>query len=280
MKFGEILVYLDDEPGAMSRLTRAAFLATSHHARLVALFGRPATSASALPSGGEPGYLDPDEIQELDRQLEQRVEAAAVPLHERFDEILKHHCLAGEWRVDIGSAENVIRHAMASDLTVLGPSRSDRPALAVPPEVVALHAGRPIVVLPPTGTHAWPPKRVLCGWNGRREAVRAIVDAMPLLITAEHVTVMTVTRSSSNNDAHPDPNIVRYLAQRSVPVDGQTAHADDGDVYREILSQAYAEECDMLVMGAYGHSRVREALTGGVTRQALERVDLPLFMSH
>lgn len=278
MKFDQILVYLNDEPDSMHRLARAATLASAHHARLLALFGTEPTSASSLPTSGEPGYLDPEEIRQLDRQLAERTRSIAAPLQSRFEELLTQQSLSGEWHSETGTVENLTRRAMYCDLTLLG--RHGDTATSVRPEEVALQSGRPVAVLPTAGNHAWPPRRILCAWNGRREAVRAIIDAMPLLRTAEEVHVMTVTRAALEGAPRAGAEIVHYLEQRGIPARLQNAYGSNADVFRIIVEQAYAIEADLLVMGAYGHSRLRESLIGGATREALEGVPLPLFMSH
>lgn len=173
------------------------------------------------------------------------------------------------------------RHA---DLVVLGqPDRegmvADGPGL---PATVALDCGRPVIVVPTIGTAATIGERVLVAWDGGREAVRAVNDALPILRRAKSVTVLSVNPAESEDDGPREPgaDISLHLARHSVKVEAQrriTAELSAGDV---ILNEVANKGSDLLVMGTYGHSRLRELVLGGVTRQILASMTIPVLMSH
>jgi nucleotide-binding universal stress UspA family protein len=150
------------------------------------------------------------------------------------------------------------------------------------PERVTLASGRPILVVPYAGHFATLGQRVLVGWDASREATRAVGDAMPLLAAAEQVTVLAIDPQAGpgGHGELPGADISLHLARHGVKaVIERTVSADVpiGDV---LLSRAADLGADLLVMGAYGHSRARELLLGGATRTVLGSMTLPVLMSH
>ena len=148
---------------------------------------------------------------------------------------------------------------------------------------------RPVLTTPSKGPHADLGRRILIAWNGSREAARATHDALPFLIAAESVVVLTVDAAG---DAHsPGANIATHLARHGVNVDlhkrtsvrhppAQARRAAKMNVGEVILSAAADYNADLLVIGAYGHSRLRETVLGGVTRHVLSHMSVPVLMSH
>lgn len=175
----------------------------------------------------------------------------------------------------------VMGHALLSDLVVMAQGRTHPRARSGLIEHVLFNAGRPILVTPPEQRERnW--KRALIGWNAKPSAMRAVCAGLPLLQKAEEVIVATVDArpSVSGHGEAPGHDLGAYLARHGV-----TAHIRNldsmGKTHAEVLvSQAVADNADMLVLGAYGHSRAREFLLGGVTRELLQGAPLPLFMAH
>ena len=145
-----------------------------------------------------------------------------------------------------------------------------------------MESGRPVLLVPNKGKITATPKRVTVAWNGRREAVRAVFDALPLLVGAEEVNVLWVHPERDQPDAGdlPGSDISTVLARHGIKcVVSQSAAADHG-VASEILRQANAFGSELLVMGVYGHSRLREFILGGASRDMLAEMDRPVLMSH
>jgi nucleotide-binding universal stress UspA family protein len=174
----------------------------------------------------------------------------------------------------------LVEHARSADLAVvLRRDPADQPdALATLPESLVLTSGRPIVLLPPRGA-APDPRRILLAWKARPEAVRAMAGAMPLLVRADAVQVVVVDDEGAPGYGYaPGADIARHLARHGACVEVLRLSSKGEDVGRLLLSQAAAFGADLLVMGAYGHSRLRERLFGGVTRTVLTEAALPVLM--
>jgi nucleotide-binding universal stress UspA family protein len=196
--------------------------------------------------------------------------------------------LPGESRIvrtlDLDAADVFIQHARHADLTIL--SQAD------PEEMSALRgqftadvlmgSGRPAIVIPYIGPAPTLGQRILIAWDGGREATRAVNDALPLLKRAQAVTVLSVNPDVSSNGDRRDPgaDISLHLARHGVNVTAARTVAREISVGDVILADIADNGIDLLVMGAYGHSRLRELVLGGVTRHLLEHMTAPVLMSH
>jgi len=148
-------------------------------------------------------------------------------------------------------------------------------------ESLVLSSGRPIIVFPPRGT-ASKVRRILVAWNAKRESIRAVADALPLLAKAEAVEVLVVDhqRHPTGHGQEPGADIARHLARHGAQVEVRRLSSGGKDVGSLLLSQAAGFGADLLVMGAYGHSHLREWMFGGVTRTVLYEAGLPVLMSR
>jgi len=147
---------------------------------------------------------------------------------------------------------------------------------------VAIECGRPVLVIPHNpGTLASDVnigKRVVVAWNGRRESIRAVHDAMPFLDNAESVNVVSV--SQPGYDELPGAQIAEHIARHGINVETENVPNKGGSVGEILLDCAKRYSADMIVMGAYGHTRFREMVLGGATRHVLKKSDVPILMSH
>ena len=143
--------------------------------------------------------------------------------------------------------------------------------------------GRPLfedasLVLPDEGPVREPGRRVLIGWKSCREAARAVRDAVPMLTAADAVVVLTISEADADHRAGSE--IAAFLARHGVRVEIRTNYGDADEAGEVILAHARDVDADMIVVGAYGRPRWRELILGGVTRQVLHGMTVPVFMSH
>jgi nucleotide-binding universal stress UspA family protein len=137
-------------------------------------------------------------------------------------------------------------------------------------------------VVPYIGIKTAPGKHAIVAWNGSREAARAVNDALPILRGADQVEVMCANpdRGELGDADLPGADLCLHLARHGVKAEAQTLVASDLEIGDLLLSRAADHGADLIVMGAYGHARWREVVLGGVTRQLLEQMTVPVLMSH
>jgi nucleotide-binding universal stress UspA family protein len=180
-------------------------------------------------------------------------------------------------------AAELIALAQTTDLIIIGQMNPDtRPVLAWRPEKIVVACGRPVLLVPYVGSFTEVGRRVLVAWDGSREAVRALNDALPLIINAEAVTVMTVgTHEKDFERNHRSiERMVRHLARYGVAA--RSAETVQGGIAISdvLLSSAADLAADLIVAGAYHHSQLREAMIGGVSRELFQHMTVPLLTSH
>lgn len=180
-----------------------------------------------------------------------------------------------------GAADMFGRIARRFDLSVVGQAE---PHQVAPEELIAEGAlfasGRPVLVVPYIQKGGLKLARVMVAWDGSRNAARAVADAMPLLGKAAAIDVVIVAEDRGNSDELPGADIAQHLARHGLKVDLRRIVAGDNDVASTLLSEAADTSADLIVMGAYGHSRLREFILGGVTRGILAAMTVPTLMSH
>jgi nucleotide-binding universal stress UspA family protein len=277
MSYKTILAHLDSPPRSAEWLAFAFGLAAQFEAHLVGLY---APGVRRIPS-----YALAEAGAALRDLVEQRRAENTRQAQKQFREAAARHGDAGaEWRASDGdAAAAVCLSARYADLVVAAqPEPQDAPETRFLAEELALSVGRPVLFVPYAGRFAAAGKRVLIAWDGGREAARAVSDALPFLKRAEavEVAVFDAERRRRNHGEQPGADIGLYLARHGVKV---TVHLQSGagfDVGAQILSRAADTGSDLIVMGAYGHSRVRELVLGGVTRSMLEAMTVPVLMSH
>ena len=144
---------------------------------------------------------------------------------------------------------------------------------------LVMQSGRPVLIIPPA-TVELKARKVLVGWNDTRESRRAVSDALPWLQTADRVLVVQVARKKDIEQAKVGvADVVRWLKRRQVPAEGRTV-SEHGRNALQLEAVAGTEGIDLIVAGAYGHSRFREWALGGVTRNLLLYGDLCALVSH
>lgn len=149
-------------------------------------------------------------------------------------------------------------------------------------EGVLFHSGRPALIAPPGWTGTGVGKRVVVAWDASREATRALSEADDILEFAEAVTVLTVDARPKmfGHGDQPGANIAAHLSRRGLPPEVRNVDSMGRSASRAILEEAQALNADLIVMGGYAHSRLRELVFGGATRELLRTATVPLLMAH
>jgi nucleotide-binding universal stress UspA family protein len=281
MQFKDILVGLDTAPAARGRIELAASLAARCEAHLIGLHTRISAELSTRR-----GYFDQAILDPLYLDFEEKLRAEAEVTRLLFEEIAGRYGVSAEWRGAPGyPSEAAALHGRYADLIVLGqldPDDAQAPLFRPVPEEVALTVGRPILLIPYAGHFTEVGRHVLIGWDASREATRAVNDAMPLLAAAKSVTILAIDPADARagHGAIPGADIALHLARHGVAARVESTVSAGIGIGNALLSRASDLEADLLVMGAYGHSRVRELLLGGATRTVLESMTLPVLLAH
>ncbi|MGB8046443.1 MAG: universal stress protein, partial [Pseudolabrys sp.] len=147
------------------------------------------------------------------------------------------------------------------------------------PETALFGSGRPVLVVPYIQKAGMKLDRTLICWDGSRTAARAIGGAMPFLVRTKSIDVLSVMKSETARNERPGADIARHLARHNLKVDFKRIVANE-DIGNTILSTAADLDSDMIVMGGYGHSRLREFVLGGATRAILNTMTVSVLMSH
>jgi nucleotide-binding universal stress UspA family protein len=178
--------------------------------------------------------------------------------------------------------DEIVAHARMADLTVISASEGHGRARRELLEDIIFKSGRPVLMLPQSMQRAKAWDRILIAWNASAPAMRAVVSALPLLRTATQVRVVTIDAapSKAGHGEAPGRELAAYLTRRGVRA--EVSNLDGlGRTHAQRLREAALDfNADLIVMGAYGHSRARELVLGGVTRDLLATPPLPLFLSH
>ena len=178
--------------------------------------------------------------------------------------------------------EGVTRSLAMSDLVVVGQQNPDAPepmreALI---EAMLFQSGAPILIVPYAGVRTFTPGRAIVAWDGGAAAAHAVRAAMPLLHLAKEVVVVLVKENIKRSTDLAGADIATHLARHNLNVEVREITNATGDIGQTILSFAADEAADWMVMGGYGHSRMREFFLGGATRGILESMTLPVLMAH
>ena len=276
MALKDLLVLVDSTKAATRRIQYAAELAAVHDAHLTGLYVKsppeiPAYVMAEMPS-------DVRQIQQ--KLLSDQAHAAEAKFLDAVRAVGRES--RSEWRVARGDAEMaaeiLVRYA---DLVIAGQLDPDegRHPETVDPGDLLLGTGRPVLLVPYALGDLSVGKRIMVAWNGSRESARAVADAMPILEAARHVTIMAVNPGPELGD-EPCGDIALHLARHGVDAEAAHLQTDELSPGDAILSRASDIGADMLVMGAYGRSRLRELVLGGVTRHMLNHMTVPVFMTH
>ena len=275
MSIKDIVVHVDDGRACQGRLSAALELAQSWGAHLVGVYVDPGLRLPVMVDAP----MSPEFMDRLEEERRERIEAAKS----LFDKLATASGGSTEWRCVEGELVGAVRlHGRYGDLVVVGQEGDDDEKIVYRglPDSLVLELGRPMLIVPYIGAPERFGQRVLIAWNGSREAVRAVNDALPLLQRASVVSVLVINPESHRSGDLPGADICLHLARHGVNAQAEHAVANDIDVGDVLLSRASDKDADLIVMGAYGHSRLRETVLGGATKHLLKHMTVPVLMSH
>jgi nucleotide-binding universal stress UspA family protein len=227
------------------------------------------------------GGIPPEFIESQRAESETKARAAIA----RFEQSAKRSGLSFETRIlstsISGAATQLGQIGRRFDLVVVGQADRDKAgADDIVDEGVLFESGRPVLFVPFIQKAGLALERVMICWDGSRAAARAVADAMPFLHKSKQVEVVIIATGRPKSDEIPGADLGQHLARHGLKVEVKRITSPDIDVPSTILSYAADSSADMLVMGGYGHSRLREFVLGGATRGLLESMTVPVLMSH
>ena len=279
MQIKTILVHLTRRHGVEAMLAAANGLSRIDNAHLKGI-----AAFSATPP--VPPLSIPYDATVIEEMVTQQ-RAHADELKGAFTQATADQPFVAEWvevqRLAGDLVGAVLEHARAADLIVAGqrdPTWDLGPVLDFP-EQLALESGRPVFLVPREGCPRLSFDTIAIAWSGGRECTRAVFDAMPFLVRAKAVHIFSVTEDGApTHTGTPSSELAATLARHDIPTNVTDIAAGGASVSEALLSAAEKASADLLVLGAYGHSRLREFVFGGVTRDLLAKTKLPLLLSH
>jgi nucleotide-binding universal stress UspA family protein len=279
MSYKSIVVQLDTSGRAHPRLEYAVRLAKQFDAHLSGVFSTfTPDPRSFYVMAGSAKYF------EAHRKFRQEQHDA---LKRIFDAELLRARVSGQW-IDCNeyASEAIPRYARCADLVVAGQDDPNDPESFIAdhfPETLVMSAGRPVLFIPYVGVFPTLGENVMVAWNSSRESTRAVHDALPLLQRAKKITIVTLNglKGEPHGSRIPGADIALVLARHGVKAEvAELDGIDDVPVGEMLLSRVSQLCADLVVMGAYGHSRWQELVMGGATRSMLEFMTVPVLMSH
>ena len=277
MRLGDILVTLDPSRTGRARMQVGVELAARARARMIGYYVGPTAGLYADTSAAGP-WSPGGEAAEIAVPAGETAEE----IRDEFETTLKGRGLAGTWAIGAKSADldGIVHHARSADLVIIGisPVASDLPDFDIEALVVA--CGRPVLGLPPGKLPDRIGRNIVIAWDDSREAGRAVHDALPFLHDARSVRVISI-----GNGHHRGVNsaelLVAHLGRHGIAATIDRDHTlHSNSPADEILSRLQSPEADLLVAGAFGHSRIGERLFGGASRTFLHQMMIPVLVSH
>lgn len=279
MEIKNILLHLDHSAGCINRLDTAFAMARDNDAAISGLF--------VVPDYVVPSYVEAqisvDLITDVTEKAIARAEVTLGEYRQRAD-------AAGvkfEAQVVEGQVIPILReHSKYTDLLMLGQDNPEDPdnasyGLA---DALLFEGASACMMVPHSGKLAPPGQRVLLTWNASRESARALREALPILKRAETIVVLSSEPDEGGSDiarGHPHAaELARFLESHGIETVSSGISDVDMSASDAILGQAADMNADLIVMGAYGHARLREIILGGVTRDLLKQSPVPLFLAH
>jgi nucleotide-binding universal stress UspA family protein len=278
MDLKDIVVHVDSTVASDIRLKVALSLAARFEAQL--------TGLHVIPDPEVPPYFKPSVVEKIAGIYEEHAREAAKVASLHFNRATQDSGIAVIWRCVEGNIARLLaEHARFADLLILGQADTENPpnmrAFPLPHDVV-MNAGTPVLAIPVQTAVREVGRRVLLAWDGSREATRAFRDAMPLLLAADQIFLIAIDPSHQGHVRIGAlvPYMVEHLARHNIHVEVATVRSGAENTIDLLLSHASQIGADLIVMGAFGHLRLKEFIIGGTTYDLLNRTTISVLMSH
>ncbi|WP_119166457.1 universal stress protein [Algihabitans albus] len=280
MSYKTILVHLDNSASCAGRVAVALDLATRFDAHLVGLVVTVEPVVPTFVMAQIPSSALESQREALRTKADEAIAAFETAAQKAGCSVETRRALAFNEEVP----ETLALHARYADLVVMGQhDPDDANSLGVGTlEQCLLGTGRPVLVVPYIGAPAGFGRKVLLAWDASREAARAASDALPLMEQAEKVTVLTINpkKGRGAHGEEPGADIALAIARHGVKAEAESMAVRDVSIDEALLSRLSDDGADLLVMGCYGHARLRELVLGGTTRHILQHMTVPTLMTH
>ncbi|MFA5521694.1 MAG: universal stress protein [Castellaniella sp.] len=276
---GRIAIHLSSDKSCERRIDVGLRLAREHGAEVIGIY----PTDDLVGHFYDESFIPHDAREALHlRQQDQRTASC-----ERFMEKAKAAGVKAQWRLPRGDAEEALcLHARYCDLIIMSKADAiDNPSGIIPnrAETVIMASGRPVLMVPAIGTMDTLGQRILYCWDQKREAARAFSDATPLLKKCKELVVLEIDRDDAGLAERDirENDFVDYCTTLGYPKPTRLVRSStDIGVGNVILNTATDTGSDLIVMGTYGHSRMRQWVMGGASRTLLSTMTVPLLMSH
>ncbi|MCF8469127.1 MAG: universal stress protein [Sneathiella sp.] len=274
MPIKTILLHLTNDSQLDARIETALGLAVDNNAYIVGLY----TIAQVTVPTSFMGYVPPEFI-EQSRKVEEENAAAAKA---KLESLAARVGRPVEVVIEEGYAPDLINtHALAVDLVIVGqgdPDADNNAQSRYIAEEIVVSSPRPVLVIPFAGKYRNFGSHIIVGWNNSRESSRALHEALPFLEKAEKVTLLSV--NATNDESRETAQILAHLKRHGINAEFKSGHWPGLGVGDAMLDALVDYSANMLVMGAYGHSRIREMVLGGATKSILEHMTAPVLFAH
>jgi nucleotide-binding universal stress UspA family protein len=278
MGFKDILVHVDSTAASTARVWVSLALARRSNARVVGLH--------VTPNPHVPLYFKPSHAERIAKLYKESADEAAVLAEIQFRKDVKDAGVETQWELAQGDiARGLAEHGCLADLLVVGQDDTENPRIIEPfllSQKVVMQSGVPVLVIP---ICPFPPsvgQNILVAWDGSHEAARAVRDSLPLLRQAGHVSLLAIDpHGQSYIRSGADPaTMAAHLERHGIKAETMETVSEQKTVTDVLLARIAEVGADLLVMGAFGHSRLKEFLLGGVTYDLLLKLPVPVLMSH
>ena len=279
MSIKDLLVHVDTSSHVEARIDTAIKLAQSQGAHLTGLF--------VVSPPEVPDFIQAHLSDSILEQQYKALEDQAAEAQAKFSKACAEVDIECDWRIAHGSlVEHLTRVTRYFDMSLLGQRDTHeelQPGSHEIPDRVVLSSGRPAMIVPYEGNPGTVGKNIVICWDASRLATRSVSDTLPLLISADKVTVLVVNTHEKTNPHGGEvtgANISAHLKRHGVNVEAKIVSAGERHIGETVIAQIDELGADSVVMGAWGHQRWREMVLGGLTRYMMKHMTVPVIMSH